>query len=114
MMTALRIPALIAGPAANRQKGIDVAIAVDLRMSIRREYTALVLFSSDTDSVLLSALTDSPAPPDERRSGLLARRQQARFPDRIAREDPADRAKALDELRAAEAGPGPPAPRCSN
>jgi hypothetical protein len=81
-----------------------------MRLTFRRQYGALVLVSSDTD--LLPALKDSPAAPDARRSGLPARRQQPRFPDRIAREDPAGLAKAQDELRAAEAGQGPPAPRC--
>jgi NYN domain len=95
------------------KKSIDFVIAVDLmRRAFRRQYDALVLFCSDTD--LLPTLADSPAVLDARRSGLLTRRQQPLFPDRIAREDAADLAKAQEELRAAEAGQGPPAPGCSS
>jgi NYN domain len=95
------------------KKGIDVAVAIDLmRVVLRRQYDPLVLFSSDTD--LLPALAGSPAAPDARRSGLLARRQQHCFPGQIAREDAADLGKAQDQLQAAEAGPGPPAPGCSS
>jgi hypothetical protein len=88
------------------KKGIDVAAAVGLMRLARRRSDALVLFSSGTDPV--PALAGGPAAPDARRSGLLARRQPPRFPGRIAREDAADLAKARDQLRAAEAGPGPP------
>ena len=92
------------------EAGSDVAIAVDLRRAICRWHTALVMFSSGTG--LLSAGKDSPAAPDARRSGLLARSQQPRLPGRIARDDPAGLATAQDEPRAARAGRGPSGPRC--
>jgi hypothetical protein len=61
-----------------REKGIDVSIAVDLmHLAFRKQYDALVLFSSDTD--LLPALK-SVVKLRLGRGGLLVRVQAAAVP----------------------------------